>query len=267
MNSKTTPGTSPEKIESKCPFSWMIRKWKLKALTFLDTTNQELNTLNNVSVSILNNFRKINFLKEINKHTDVLRAESQQIQDILRGIVKHEISKINFSDNDLIFLAKSFQRNGIGNAPKQNSSKEEKLQHLSYLLALAMLDIFTILMLNRNFWISQDELKNIIRIEMMYGDANNIPTNKILNFIDYEKDISVDKILSHLKDWYRNKVWKQKIASCSFFDSELRDEWIDGIWEVLEDKFLPEFKKVFRTSSRWDKESHFYLERYNEIEK
>lgn len=108
--------------------------------------------------------------------------------------------------------------------------------------------MFSIMMLEKNSLVTEAECKSLIAAEMLYGkvkmDYQPLPSDRIISEINsfrmsndmFKKLISIYKITKKLK--------RSKKPSCPFYESEISEDWIENLLNLLEENFLPALQKV-----------------------
>jgi len=261
MNGIVKPKSSEESIP-KCPVWKITRFFNDLFKNILSKEDKKTELLNKVSNIALEELEKIDFNEEIEADYE-LRSEvnSWTMINFFDVILKKIIWDIELS---------LVEANILMNILKGRDETQSDKEYFWGLLGIAIMDIFTTLMLHKNFWFSVSECKKILDLDMLWekqSDMSWILSPRISAIIrgNYcnENEILTEIMKPYEK--YRNITNNE--WSCPFLKSKYKAEWINEIWNLLDDKVLPVIQEKCSIAFKTDAEWLFYLGKYNKIEK
>lgn len=154
-----------------------------------------------------------------------------------------DIAKDYFSWKELSLHLKKYLE-------KRTKEKETNSHHLEIALWIALLDIYSLVLLKKSFWVNENKLKGLLYLSMKHwnADINNVISHIISKHIILEwNKINIDNLLEKLKVASVQQIpehtyWE---ASCPFYASKETKDWVDKIWIFFENQLIPEIQKNF----------------------
>ena len=259
--SEVLTAKSKQESASKCPV-WKITRFFNDLLNnLLSRIDKETELLDRMSFIALINLKDINWEEEIKNHRISYHLEWKELHHFFGIIWAMGTEHIKFTDKEKNLFIWMIKNN------KEITDENYKVYFWT-LIWTAMLDIFITIMLENNFQIEKKQCLRILLKNMQkwtkIQSRNDVLSQKIVYAISNDTENLVEKLTNLYEYKYRKTDDKE---SCLFMKSKEKVIWIEWMWELLEEEFLPNMKKLCKPISKADKESLFYLGRYNEIKK
>ncbi len=143
---------------------------------------------------------------------------------------------------------------------KREYMKEDyPIWDFSWALWIALLDIYSLVLLKKLFRVSENKLKWLLYLNMYSWDAN---VENIISKITYDsiilhgEKLNLDELLKKIVVGSKQSIPEHSFwePSCPFYATSERNEWIDEVWQFFENKFLPKMQEMFKHKNFiWEK--------------
>lgn len=259
-----TQSHDPDLEKFKCPFWSAFVRFKEIFKNILDPKDTETELLDKMSFLALENQGVIDWEKEIRNDRISYHLEWQELSNFFEKIGNILVENIEFTYKEInIFISMC--------RDKKIVTKETYKLYFGSLIWVAMFDIFTAIMLEKNFWIEKRKTLMIVLKNMQKWAkvvrAQDYLSNKIwwkmLRNVD-----DINSLTTELLNLHEYKFKKSNdSASCPFMKSKEKVLWIEWVWKLLENNFIPKFEEICNPVGSWDWEGYFFLGKYNKMKK
>ena len=203
---------------------------------------------------LLEKLENIDYTKSISAHGIVIEdLHMSYIQKYFKDTVKEYIRQLTIWD---IIPSWIFNR----------SSPSFVTKNLPSFLWTWIADILTLLMVHINFWISDKECKRIIYTNMRDGVRKKPISSRYAKITSIWIVYWEEEIRRYIDIWLNSDFIHNYSDEprCPYFKSLQKKEFIDTMWEILKNKFLPALEEIFSDKEIIKKNELFLLWKYKD---
>ena len=256
MNKKILPNKSKWEVW-ECPFSQTTSEVWDQVSDFWNMQTTKMIVLERIWHDMLPFLKSIDFYEFLSSYLEW----GVQINQLEQSFINRCFTDVlnSFINDSLELSEKEIQ--GLMKLEWYKNAEDIKRYVLLEPLSISLKDSFNVYMLHKNFWFEEAICKRFLFINMQDGMGVEDITMEIdMQSLEREE---VKRIIGNTL----NDKTKKKQDDCPFFKSPWKKEWLIEIWRILETEFLPALQKVFWNIENWNKETLFYLGRYNKVKK
>ncbi len=234
--------------------------WVSTRVTRLLSLQQDsvyIEALNKVSDLVLSNLENHDFLDS--PLPEVLCWES--IIQYFYWILYKWIESLNISEEEFTKMKQYLEI-------KNNSEFDDSIiiERMIQSITIWVMDIFSCTLAWVNYSIDIKKLQRLVYLNLQAGtaDAEKVFTTVIEKVVqEYhghpDEEVIVQKLEAVNTANFEN-FSRSSLSACPFFKSPEKKQWVEWVFRVLQERYIPEFQKL--QNAKWDVLHDFYSVKY-----